>query len=437
MKICCLLGIVAVLSTPLHAQNAFADDIRELTGIVKRRWAYLEHRQKISGLDLVQLEKDALRTVGTSEDPAVFARALRRYVSRLEDGHGWVTVSGEVRKPRRLPFTLADAAEGVIVHGVGIGTPKKDLRPGDVLLLIDGKPVEAALKEAAHEVCASTAGARRAGALFRLCSFTDRKSISVEVQRADGSKSRATLACPPTGTAIPTPMIPVWKRKETVIEKGIGYFRPGSFRPPADSGWSTARPEQRDEILKDSYTALRKTMERLRESRVLILDIRGNGGGTDLLGKELAGMLLPKKSVYYRLQARDADGSWRASFPSPVRSSPGFGPFGGALICLIDEGTFSTADNFAACLRDNHSDITFVGRPTGAGTGAPRPFTLTRTKVRVTFCTMRVFSPKGTMIEGTGVKPDVPVRWTRRDVLGPEDADLAKALELARRKIAR
>ena len=43
---------------------------------------------------------------------------------------------------------------------------------------------------------------------------------------------------------------------------------------------------------------------------------------------------------------------------------------------------------------------------------------------------MRVHSPSGAMIEGTGVTPDLPVEWTREDVLEGSDPDLAAALDL-------
>jgi hypothetical protein len=99
-------------------------------------------------------------------------------------------------------------------------------------------------------------------------------------------------------------------------------------------------------------------------------------------------------------------------------------------ICLLDEGTFSTADNVAACLADVHPDIRFVGRPNGAGTGAPRSFELPRTGTRITFCTMQVKTPNGRMGEGISVELDHPVQWTREDVLRGRDPDLAAGLGL-------
>ena len=100
------------------------------------------------------------------------------------------------------------------------------------------------------------------------------------------------------------------------------------------------------------------------------------------------------------------------------------------VVVLVDAGTFSAADDLAAALRDDLPGVRFVGRPSGGGTGAPRETRLPRTCMRVTFATMRVWSPQRHWIEGAGIKPDVSVQWTRADVVLGRDPDLRAAVEL-------
>jgi C-terminal processing protease CtpA/Prc len=58
---------------------------------------------------------------------------------------------------------------------------------------------------------------------------------------------------------------------------------------------------------------------------------------------------------------------------------------------------------------------------------------LKHSKADVQLCVMRVWSPKGRLIEGHGTRPDVSVQWTRDDVLKARDPDLEAALEDLRR----
>ncbi len=413
----------------------FADDIRALRGILESRWSYLEHRRELDGLDLDALEAEALELLGEEPDERAFLLALTRYVAGLRDGHADVFYEGlSLQEVWRWPFLLAEDAEGVFVLAVA-GNPGP--RPGDSVLAVDGEPIESLLLASEKLCLASTDGARRAAALRSLPASTGRERLRVKLRRRDGDGEAEELevACVPAGTWIPSPRPRLQETETRVIEPGIGYFRPGSFRPPADSPWAAATPKERERILEDSYRRLAESVESLARAEVLILDLRGNPGGTDLLGEELAGLLLEPEAVYFQLQSRGVFGWWRAAHPYPVRSQPGRDPWRGGLVCLIDEGVFSTADNFAACLRDNRPDAVFIGRPTGAGTGAPRGVELPGTGAWVIFCTMRVYSPDGEMIEGVGVKPDVPVGWTREDYLEGRDPDLEAALEIARSKL--
>ena len=100
---------------------------------------------------------------------------------------------------------------------------------------------------------------------------------------------------------------------------------------------------------------------------------------------------------------------------------------------LIDEDAFSATDNLCRCLRDLHPDVTFVGRPTGGGTGAPGPFVkLKHSGAVITLCTIRVTGPKGDLIEGSGTAPDLVVRPTRAGVLAGRDEVLDAALSRVR-----
>ncbi|MHC4079368.1 MAG: S41 family peptidase [Planctomycetota bacterium] len=452
LVICALVATVAVWSVEFRVGGetgqpdlpgtahpelqVFTEDLRHLTKLVKDRWSYREHRQTTDGIDIDTLEREALTALGDAPTKETFLGALTRYVAGLHDGHAGVRWSRcTLEGPRRLPFSLADTAEGVVVVGA---TKAHRQYLGSKVAAIEGRPVQDVIRQHERHVFASTDAARRVGAIRRLAWHTQLDAVRLQLVTADGKQHHVTLQCPEAKSVVPTRHLRFWKREVKILAPGVGYFRPASFKPPSMAAHAGASAEQREQNLAGKYAEMKTTMAGFADTRALVLDLRGNPGGTDLLGQELAGHLLDAAVVYFRLQSRKADAGWHRISSHKVRSQPGRKVYGGALICLIDDGTFSVADNFAACLRDNHPDVTFVGRQTGAGTGAPRWFTLPGTGAEVKFCTMRVYSPKGGLIEGRGTSPDVPVRWTRKDYLSATgDPDLEAALKIARAKAKR
>lgn len=411
--------------------DPFKADLHAAAQVIRQRFAYLEHRRTLDGLDLDALEAAALAELAADPSEEGFQRALTGLVAGLHDGHAFAKAAEyRLPGPRRWPLTLTPVAEGLMVDGVHEEAAALVFR-GEFVTAVDGVPVEQLVAQRSRYVFGSSALARRQLAIEHLARWTSAEEVTLTLRDPGGAEREVRVACPPSHAAVPQLHALPTGREARLLEPDIAYFRPGNFSPPADSGWSSAPPQDRDSILADSYRALADAIESFGGVRALVLDLRGNPGGTDLLGQALARHLLGTSAVYYGLASLGASG-WREPIERDLSGSPE-PALRCRLICLIDEGTFSVADNLAACMRDEHPDVTFVGRPTGAGTGAPRPFQLPRTGATIVFCTMRVYSPSGTLIEGSGVTPDVPVQWTRADVLAGADPDLAAALALLAR----
>ena len=414
----------------LAEEDVHVADIHAAVQLIQERWSYLDHRTEISGLDLQALEAEALALLEQGEDHEVgFKTAMARLIAGLHDGHAFVQFSDkDLPGDFRWPFHLMEVEEGMMISSVAEGIT--EVSPGDILLSVDGRDLEAWITEKEDFVFASTPTSRRLAAIEHLTRWDQVAERTFVLQEASGEEVTWVAQLLPSYRDVPALEVLSDERKHEILEGNIAYFRPGSFSPPPNRGWP-GPPEGRDAILAESYAEIDRIIGELEGCRALVLDLRGNPGGTDLLGQFLVDRILKPGYTYYRLASMGSN-RWGRSGKHGSTAPKGEHFLRVPTVCIVDEKTFSTADNVAACLADEHPDIRFVGRPNGAGTGAPRSFELPRTGTRITFCIMQVRTPKGRMGEGISVELDRAIRWTRNDVLLGSDPDLAAAVTLLR-----
>ncbi|MBX9601106.1 MAG: hypothetical protein K2X35_08880 [Bryobacteraceae bacterium] len=199
-----------------------------------------------------------------------------------------------------------------------------------------------------------------------------------------------------------------------------------------------------------------------RGAKALVLDVRGNGGGRDELGKLLFAHLTDKEFSYYdelRLNARTfsfakymerpvevpedrakprAGGGFQAvGHPNLGVQKPAQPSFAGTVIAIADRDSFSATGEFLTAFQIARRGR-IVGEETSAGftgntSGPTAVVTLPNTKARV------IIPLLGYHLAGTagskskrGVMPDVPVGYTVEDRLAKRDPAMAKAMELAK-----
>lgn len=69
------------------------------------------------------------------------------------------------------------------------------------------------------------------------------------------------------------------------LDEKTSLMRIPSFTVADWQAWMKAdTQEERAKLLKDTQEAIRKAFTEVADSQVLVLDLRGNGGGTDALG---------------------------------------------------------------------------------------------------------------------------------------------------------
>jgi len=235
----------------------------------------------------------------------------------------------------------------------------------------------------------------------------------------------------------------------------------------------------------DNMLFEREALERIREqlaalhgTRGLVIDVRGNGGGTRDVLRLILSRLIRKPRVVnaavYRLPPgeseqqegslanrhlyprdwvgwddnhraliirfnRDFKPEWEPSMewftswhymivePAPVGER-----YRGRVVVLMDGGCFSATDIFLGALK-GVTRVTLMGTPSGGGSGRSRTITLPRSGVRMRVSTMASFRPNGKLYDGNGIQPDVMVERTASDVLGETDTQLDAALKHLRK----
>jgi len=174
------------------------------------------------------------------------------------------------------------------------------------------------------------------------------------------------------------------------------------------------------------HDLLAAAMPGLREARGWIIDLRGNPGGSDGTDGSFADWLFRGEGALSKTRFRD--------LPEPVsRTFPGKGDsaYTGAIAVLVDELSASHSEVLAAGLRDLRRARVVGGRATRGAVMAsdflPLP---TGAEIQVAIGQPR--SPKGLVLEGVGVVPDLLVPLTKSGYARTGDPVLARALEYVR-----
>ncbi len=418
-------------------------DLLQLAAGLKRCWAYAEEKKVHHSVDLDSIASRLSAQVSDDTTTKQFGKLLQAFIASIQDGHARVKL---VDPPSSygfysLPFDLRPVAGGYVAVGwSGFVSP---LPLGSLVEMVDGVPIQSLVAERAQFVSSSTQLARTRLVLKHHFTFVP-KSVSTVFRDANGKVQTVSCEMIPPSKELNAAKALRKQIEWRVIKDGVGYLRVPTFQPD-NSTWKKTVVAERAAFLEPTFDTLRRAFTTLNDQQHLISDLRGNGGGTDMLGKYLAGRLLPPDSPYFRLETKYSpeladsyrgssdtrrERGWGKSSTSTVRSELGETVYAGQLYVLIDAGGFSTTDNFLACLADLHPNVTFIGRPTHGGTGAPRTLiTLKHSKAEIGFCTMLVKSPNGRVIEGVGTRPDIPVQWTQQNIVDGTDPDLEAALK--------
>jgi carboxyl-terminal processing protease len=166
-------------------------------------------------------------------------------------------------------------------------------------------------------------------------------------------------------------------------------------------------------------------MEEYRQSGLnkMIIDLRGNPGGFLQVSVDVASWFLPAGKV---IVEEDYNGNRK----NILHRSKGHGNWGtrDKLVILIDEGSASASEIVAGALKE-HGVATLVGSNTfGKGSVQELITVSPDTKLKITIAEW--LTPQGNSFSNGGLSPDIEVERTSEDIIGGEDPQMEKAIEL-------
>jgi carboxyl-terminal processing protease len=165
---------------------------------------------------------------------------------------------------------------------------------------------------------------------------------------------------------------------------------------------------------------IRAAIRGMSDASGIIIDLRGNPGGLGGMAPGIAGLLQKEQSSLGTMTMRTGNPQYFVIFP---QADPYLGP----VVILTDGGSASTSEIFAGGLQELGRAVV-VGERT-AGAALPSLFFKLPTGAIFQYAIGDFKTPKGALIEGRGVAPDVEVKHTRRSLLEGRDAQLEAAID--------
>ncbi|MBY6205190.1 S41 family peptidase [Halomonas denitrificans] len=370
---------------------------------VAATWGVMQHFYPYRSMldDWPQALRAALIESRAVEDRDHHLRLLQRLLHHIDDGHVSVYETDPAAEAPQafLPLAVERVPEGLVV---AVSNESQAVRPGDLVLGVDGEAIETWMARAlVHESGSLQWRTFRAIEDLLLGPAGEQRMLSLE---RDGSRFDATLefSAPGPVRSIDYPVL-------RELGEGIVHV----FLPA---------------IRQEGVASL---IPRLMDAEGIVFDLRGYPNPT-FVPAEFLGHFLDAPDDWTAwlqvLLARAPDGDLVASiqdqFALPVAEPRVNTP----TVFLADHRALSYAESLVGVIK-RHGIGPIVGAPTAGANGNVIPLVLPG-GFTASFTGMRVLGPDGSPFHAQGIEPDVAVGPTRSDLQAERDVVLERAIDL-------
>ncbi|MGO9262818.1 MAG: S41 family peptidase [Bryobacteraceae bacterium] len=342
-----------------------------------------------------------LSEAARDKDAQAFHATLQKMAVILRDGHGYV--SGPGAPPDYVPPVVWTMAEGRITALSVEGTV--DVKPGDALISIDGKPAAEALAAREAGMPGSTAQCIRERGLTYLLAHAPGDKILVELEPAaqPGARRTVTLDC----TIRTGDLYPPRPGKIAELEPGIFYL---DLDRITDADFAAAVPA-------------------LAKARGMVYDLRGDPNDK-LQFRPFFGHLLDRAvqgpSIADPIVTRP-DGAETMFQESQWLASP-VPPYFPAKRAFLSGGRAIGYAETILSIVERYKLAEIVGEPSGGINGTVNSFTVPG-GYELTWTGERVRKHDGSPLFGVGIRPTIPVSPTRAGIAAGRDEVLERGVQ--------
>ncbi len=282
-----------------------------------------------------------------------------------------------------IEVTTEDGLIKVVAPIDGTPAADADIRSGDIIVMIDGKPVRG----------------------------MDLRDAVDSMRGEPGTQIVLTISREDTPELIEMPLIraiiKVASVRGEMLENGFAYARISSFQ----SGTSNNLRTQIDKLMKQNDGELDG----------LILDLRNNPGGVLNSAVDVSDHFLEQGNI---VATRGRDSTMDTSY----RARPGDILDGAPLVVLVNGGSASASEIVAGALQD-HERAIIMGTRT-FGKGSVQTVIPMNNGGALKLTTARYYTPNDRSIQARGIEPDIEVK--QRELSEPgQDGKMVRESDLA------
>jgi C-terminal processing protease CtpA/Prc len=400
-----------------QSSNSISGQTAKLTGDdrdtrladVIMAWNIFQHFYQYFDLEQVNWDKalvTALNEAATDINACAFKGTLQAMIARLHDGHGYVDMKNDPCNNSILfpNITLGWIENHVVITDAPplLAIEKEGIERGDIVLAINGVPIEEAISRREKYISGATDESRRYLALQELLGGEPESKLVLTLQKPDGRVINDLFM-----RVYPQLQEFNYPARE-LLEPGIFYLNLSKL------------------TLQDFVTSL----PQLSQAKGIIFDLRGYP--VNILITTLGYLSkTPLTSPQWGFPIVEQPDHIGMTFDYQTWSLNPLQPYLTAKkVFIANESAISLAETWLSIVNEYHL-AEIVGEPS-AGENCNAISEWLPGDYRITWSGCKVLNLDGTQFHGIGVQPTIPVNQTIQGIIEGRDELLEKAVEILR-----